>query len=138
VITSISKSPTGIRSPSLTSRWTNVAGAFSEIAAHPEVRERFLREVRAAARLRHSNVASVFYYGSKGVTQLGFKLQHDDSFTIGAVRHLDEHWSELKPLLEAEGLELLIAAVEAPRIPQPKASVTNVNVLGSLSEPVRA
>ena len=33
------------------------------IAAHPEARERFLREARAAARLRHPNVASVFYYG---------------------------------------------------------------------------
>ncbi len=33
------------------------------IAAHPEARERFLREARAAARLRHPNVALVFYYG---------------------------------------------------------------------------
>jgi serine/threonine protein kinase len=35
----------------------------TRIAAHPEARERFLREARAAARLRHPNVASVFYYG---------------------------------------------------------------------------
>src|SRR6266446_1125245 len=35
----------------------------ARIAAHPEARERFLREARAAARLRHPNVASVFYYG---------------------------------------------------------------------------
>jgi predicted ATPase len=33
------------------------------VAAHPQARERFLREARAAARLRHPNVASVFYYG---------------------------------------------------------------------------
>jgi serine/threonine protein kinase/predicted Zn-dependent protease len=33
------------------------------IAAHPKTQERFLREARAAARLRHPNVASVFYYG---------------------------------------------------------------------------
>ncbi len=32
----------------------------ARIAAHPEARERFLREARAAARLRHPNVASVF------------------------------------------------------------------------------
>ena len=35
----------------------------ARIAAHPEARQRFLREARAAARLRHPNVASVFYYG---------------------------------------------------------------------------
>src|SRR6516162_2885071 len=35
----------------------------SQIAANPNVRERFLREARAAARLRHPHVASVFYYG---------------------------------------------------------------------------
>jgi hypothetical protein len=35
------------------------------IANHPEARERFLREARAAARLRQPNVASVFYYGTR-------------------------------------------------------------------------
>jgi serine/threonine protein kinase len=33
------------------------------VAAHPQARERFLREARAAARLRHPHVASVFYCG---------------------------------------------------------------------------
>jgi Protein kinase domain len=33
------------------------------IATHPEARQRFLREARMAAQLRHPNVASVFYYG---------------------------------------------------------------------------
>src|ERR1700693_5808384 len=37
----------------------------ARIAAHPEARERFLREARTAARLRHPNVASVFYYGTR-------------------------------------------------------------------------
>jgi tetratricopeptide (TPR) repeat protein len=35
------------------------------IAAHPEAQGRFLREARAAAQLRHPNVASVFYYGTR-------------------------------------------------------------------------
>src|SRR6202162_3309757 len=37
----------------------------TRIAADLEARERFLREARAAARLRHPNVASVFYYGTR-------------------------------------------------------------------------
>jgi len=35
----------------------------ARVAANPQARERFLREARAAAQLRHPNVASVFYYG---------------------------------------------------------------------------
>ena len=35
----------------------------ARIASHPAARERFLREAQAAARIRHPNVASVFYYG---------------------------------------------------------------------------
>jgi eukaryotic-like serine/threonine-protein kinase len=35
----------------------------ARLAADPNVRQRFLREARAAARLRHPNAASVFYYG---------------------------------------------------------------------------
>lgn len=35
----------------------------ARVAANPAAQARFLREARAAARLRHPNVASVFYYG---------------------------------------------------------------------------
>ena len=37
----------------------------TRVAADPSVRQRFLREARAAARLRHPNIASVFYYGTR-------------------------------------------------------------------------
>ncbi len=36
----------------------------ADFSALPEARARFLREARAAARLRHPNVASVFHYGT--------------------------------------------------------------------------
>ena len=36
-----------------------------KVAARPAARERFLREARAAAQLRHANVASVFHYGEQ-------------------------------------------------------------------------
>ena len=39
----------------------------AHVAARPEARERFLREARASARLRHSNVASVLYYGVREI-----------------------------------------------------------------------
>jgi hypothetical protein len=66
-----------------------------------------------------------------GVSQLFFQIQHDDSFTIGAVRHLDEHWRELKQLVEAEpDLELSIAPVQAPRVSKPKPTAIG-NVLGT-------
>src|SRR5271165_4279885 len=37
----------------------------ARIATFPEARDRFLREARAAAGIRHPNVASVFYYGTR-------------------------------------------------------------------------
>jgi len=57
----------------------------ARIAAHPEARERFLREARAAARLRHPNVASVFYYGTrKGDGQCFYAMELVVAFSSGA------------------------------------------------------
>jgi WD40 repeat protein len=48
----------------------------ARVAANPQARERFLREARLAARLRHPNVASVFYYGvRKGDGQCFYAME---------------------------------------------------------------
>src|SRR4029077_9927283 len=61
----------------------------ARIAAHPEARERFLREARAAARLRHPNVASVFYYGTrKGDGQCFYAMELVEGESLEApLRH---------------------------------------------------
>jgi hypothetical protein len=57
----------------------------ARIAAYPEARERFLREARAAARLRHPNVASVFYYGvRKSDGQCFFAMELIEGETLEA------------------------------------------------------
>jgi WD40 repeat protein/serine/threonine protein kinase len=57
----------------------------ARIAAYPEVRERFLREARAAARIRHPNVASVFYYGTrKGDGQCFYAMELVEGETLDA------------------------------------------------------
>ncbi|HEY3662718.1 MAG TPA: protein kinase [Chthoniobacterales bacterium] len=40
-------------------------------STQPEARRRFLHEAQAAAQLRHPNVASVFHFGTNGVTEEG-------------------------------------------------------------------
>src|SRR4029077_14202756 len=55
------------------------------IADLPDARERFLREARAAARLRHPNVASVFYYGMrKGDGQCFYAMELVEGETLEA------------------------------------------------------
>jgi hypothetical protein len=76
----------------------------------------------------HKSIRAI---GDLGVSQLFYQLQHDDGFVIGAVRYLDEHWQELKRLVEAEGVELNISAIAVPVIPKPKAAVAG-NVLGTM------
>jgi hypothetical protein len=82
----------------------------------------------------HKSIRAI---GDLGVSQLFYQLQHDDSFTIGAVRHLGEHWSELRALVEAENVELSIAPISVPTIAKPKPAAVG-NVLGTLAQAVAA
>ena len=111
------------------------------VAARPEARERFLREARAAARLHHPNVASVFYYGVrqsdgqcfyamelvKGVT-LAARLRRKGPLAapealgivtqvaraLGAAEAQGVVHRDLKPanLMLAEGPELLVKVID--------------------------
>jgi serine/threonine protein kinase/Tfp pilus assembly protein PilF len=44
-------------------------------SANPEARERFRREARTAAQLRHPNVASVFHFGETGAGQCFYAME---------------------------------------------------------------
>jgi predicted ATPase len=84
------------------------------IASHPEARERFLREARAAARLRHPNVASVFYYGVRKSDQKCFYAME-----LVEGETLEARLQRAGPLPTALALEVIaqvaraLAAVEA-------------------------
>ena len=92
----------------------------ARIAAHLEARERFLREARAAARLRHPNVASVFYYGvRKSDGQCFYAMELVEGETLEA--HLRRGPLPVTPVLEvvAQVARALVAA-EAPRVGAPR------------------
>jgi hypothetical protein len=67
------------------------------------------------------------------VSQLYYQVAHDDSFVLGAVRHLGEVWSELKAIILEEGVELNIPAVVVPPIAKPSKPASSTNQLGSLN-----
>ena len=80
----------------------------SQIAADPNVRQRFLREARAAARLRHQNVASVFYYGTrKSDGQCFYSMELVEGETLEA------HLRRLGPLPPALALEVIAQVARA-------------------------
>jgi hypothetical protein len=80
----------------------------TRIAAHPEARERFLREARAAARLRHPNVASVFYYGTRQSDgQCFYAMELVDGETLEA------RLRRSGPLLPALALEVITQVARA-------------------------
>jgi serine/threonine protein kinase len=80
----------------------------SRIALHREARERFLREARAAAQLRHPNVASVFYYGTrKSDGQCFYAMELVEGET------LDAHLGRVGPLRPALALEVIAQVAKA-------------------------
>jgi serine/threonine protein kinase len=79
----------------------------ARIAAHLEARERFLREARAAARLRHPNVASVFYYGvRKSDGQCFYAMELVEGETL-------EAYLRRGPLPVASALEVVAQVAKA-------------------------
>ena len=80
----------------------------ARIAAHLEARERFLREARAAAQLRHANVASVFYYGTrKSDGQCFYAMELVEGETLQA------HLRRAGPLPPALALEVIAQVAKA-------------------------
>jgi hypothetical protein len=78
------------------------------IAGRAEVRKRFLREARAAARLRHPNVASVFYFGTrKSDGQCFYAMELVEGETLEA------HMRRTGPLPAAFALEVLAQVARA-------------------------
>lgn len=68
----------------------------ARFSAQPEARARFLREARAAARLRHPNVASVFHYGTiehntdaEGKDECFYAMEFIEGETLEARVHRD-------------------------------------------------
>jgi serine/threonine protein kinase/Flp pilus assembly protein TadD len=53
-------------------------------SGNPEARERFRREARAAAQLRHANVASVFHFGETPAAQCFYAMELIDGETLEA------------------------------------------------------
>src|ERR1700733_3744308 len=80
----------------------------ARIADHPEAKERFLREARTAARLRHPNIASVFYYGTrKSDGQCFYAMELVEGETLETrLRHSG-------PLPPSLALEVITKAVRA-------------------------
>jgi serine/threonine protein kinase len=80
------------------------------VAAQPIARERFLREARVAARLRHPNVASVLYFGVREQGQCFYAMELVDGETLAA------RVQRSGPLPAADALEIISqvgAALEA-------------------------
>ncbi len=80
------------------------------VAGHPAARTAFLREARAAAKLRHANVASVFHYGEQD-GQCFYAMELVEGETLEARLRRD---GPLPPALALEvGRQVACALMEA-------------------------
>jgi hypothetical protein len=112
-------------------RIANVAARLIEEFDWSEIRILRAQDIAAS----HKSVRAL---GNLGVSQLVYELEHDDDFSLKALRNLDAHWSELKPLAESEpGIELNIAAVHVSMITEPEPTAVG-NQLGTLAVAVAA
>ena len=86
----------------------------ARIARSGDARERFLREARAAARLRHPNIASVFYYGvRKSDGQCFYAMELVEGETLEARMRRDGSLSVLFALTVVEQVARAMTLAES-------------------------
>src|SRR5271165_542509 len=85
----------------------------ARIAGSRDARERFLREARAAARLRHPNIASVFYYGVRKIDgQCFYAMELVEGETLEARMRREESLSVLFALTVVEQVARALTLAE--------------------------
>ena len=82
-------------------------------STRPEARRRFLHEAQAAAQLRHPNVASVFHFGTNGITEEG--SQGDCFYAMEFVEgeSLESRVQRTGPLAPVLALEMALQIARA-------------------------
>ncbi len=84
----------------------------SRYSSDPEARERFRREARAAAQLRHPNVATVFHFGETSLGQCFYAMELVEGETLEARVRRDGPLSVSATLDVAEQVARALAAAE--------------------------
>src|SRR6266545_3315122 len=84
----------------------------SRYSSDPEARERFRREARAAAQLRHPNVATVFHFGETSLGQCFYAMELVEGETLEARVRRDGPLSVSPTLDVAEQVARALAAAE--------------------------
>lgn len=111
-------------------RIQRVKNASDQLTAEYDWSQIYGVRVQDVANAHRSVIAIAGFKAS----QLTYELQHDDTFVLEAVRHLSEHWNELRPLVEAE--PNLTISIPPIAIPPPIVMSKPVvgNQLGTLSQ----